>query len=398
MVGKIRTLEHCPKCVGKFEGEPLRCPKCLVEPRRYFIDLHLSALPGGRAKIYSDPDGYALDSYERAERILTTIRYEIDRGKFDPRDYVRKEIKGLEFEIYVRRWLERRRQDRDIGVLSHEYLRKLEGYCNKYLIPYFARRPLRDIYEGHIDDFKRSLPGSLSLKTIAHILATLRSIFTEAWKRRDVSRLPVFPKIETGEPPVRWLTLEEQKKVLEQITDPARRAFFLFLMRQGCRPGEARALRWDKVDMRSGVVEISAAMDREVFKPYTKEKNVRLLPLHPDVIAALDHLPRSITGFVWTLDGKPYRARLVIETWIAAARKAKVKATCYQGTRHSLASQAINAGVPENLVRDMLGHRTNSMTKRYAHLRTEALKQVWETVRDDRPQTVRSKKNGKITN
>ncbi|MDD3581985.1 MAG: site-specific integrase [Desulfobacca sp.] len=148
-------------------------------------------------------------------------------------------------------------------------------------------------------------------------------------------------------------------------------------MRQGCRPGGARALKWEDLNLKEGIVVIRAAMDREIYRPSTKEKDVRVLPLHPDVITALKQLPRAISGFVFTYQGKPLRAGLVWETWRAASQKAGVNVTPYQGTRHSLASQAVNAGVPENVIRDMLGHKTPGMTKRYAHLKTESLKTIW---------------------
>ena len=60
--------------------------------------------------------------------------------------------------------------------------------------------------------------------------------------------------------------------------------------------------------------------------------------------------------------------------------KAGVKATCYEGTRHSLASQAINRGVSERIVGDMLGHKSRSSTRRYAKMKSDTLKQVWGDV------------------
>ena len=63
-------------------------------------------------------------------------------------------------------------------------------------------------------------------------------------------------------------------------------------MLQGCRPGEARALRWENVDFNKeiptpdgqiikGVITIRAAMDQEVYEERTKERDVRVLPMHP---------------------------------------------------------------------------------------------------------------------
>jgi hypothetical protein len=84
MKGTIRTKEKCPKCGGKFEGQPLECQNCLTQPRRYFIDLYWQK----QIKLYLGRDGVALDSWLRAERLLTAIRHEIDLGIFDPKDYV----------------------------------------------------------------------------------------------------------------------------------------------------------------------------------------------------------------------------------------------------------------------------------------------------------------------
>ena len=46
---------------------------------------------------------------------------------------------------------------------------------------------------------------------------------------------------------------EAQELVLAQMQDPIRRTFYLFLMKQGCRPGEARALRWGNLDLKNGI-------------------------------------------------------------------------------------------------------------------------------------------------
>ena len=44
--------------------------------------------------------------------------------------------------------------------------------------------------------------------------------------------------------------------------------------------------------------------------------------------------------------------------------KAGVKVSCYEGTRHSLASQAINRGCPDGKISKMLGHKSSASTKK----------------------------------
>jgi hypothetical protein len=39
------------------------------------------------------------------------IRYSIDRGTFDPLDFVKKEIKYLHFENYIQTWIARRQPE-----------------------------------------------------------------------------------------------------------------------------------------------------------------------------------------------------------------------------------------------------------------------------------------------
>ena len=196
-------------------------------------------------------------------------------------------------------------------------------------------------------------------------------------------------QIKVKEPVTRWIDAEDQDKVLAQVTDPVYRAFYLFLVHQGCRPNEARALRWEKVDFKNDMVVIAAGFDLNTFRASTKEKDTRYLPLHPDVKEAMAQLPRHLNGFVFVnRHGRPLSGCRAYDHWRQAAKKAGVKATCYEGTRHSLASQAINRGVSERIVGDMLGHKTAASTRRYAKMKSETLRQMWQDPDAERPAKV----------
>ena len=85
MKGQVRTKEKCPKCLGKFKiaERGLTCPKCLTQPKRFFVDIYLKK----RIKIYKDESGQVLDSWDRADRLLNHIRWEIDNHQFNPEKY-----------------------------------------------------------------------------------------------------------------------------------------------------------------------------------------------------------------------------------------------------------------------------------------------------------------------
>jgi integrase len=369
----------------------LRCPPCKTVPRRYYMDLWWK---GERHRIFTGRDNYPLDSWERAYRLLTTIRESIDRGQFDPRDFVRKEIKGLVFENYVLSWLDRRRQECERQHLAKSYFKQLKGAVNNYFIPFFRGKNLRDIRAGDLVDFRNWLPKHLNLKTVRNLLGMLHKLFKNAFDWGDILHLPIFPRVQTKEPVTRWIDEETQLRVLAHVSAQVYRTFYLFLMFQGCRPNEARALRWEKVDFKNDMVVIDSAFDLNKFRDFTKEKDVRYLPLHPEVREALLQLSRHLNGFVFVnRHGRPLSASQVNVHWRQAAAKAGVKATCYEGTRHSLASQAINRGVSERIVGDMLGHKTLTSTRRYAKMKAESLKQMWKGETVSKPSVT-----GKIIN
>jgi len=392
MKGSILTKEKCPKCSGKFQGKPLTCPACATVPRRYFLRLYSKS--AGRLKIYSGQDGYPLDSWVRADRLLNHIRHEIDLGKFDPRHYISHEVKGLRFDNYSQAWLARREEEVQRQLLSQSYFNEVKAYFRRYFLPFFDSLSIRDIREAHLEDFKAQLPAHLSSKTIYNIMGVLRKLFHDAYRRKDILVPLQFPRIPLTEPVTRFLWPEDQMAVLAQVKDQVYWAYYLLLMKQGCRPGEARALRWENVDLKNNLVTVAASFDRGRFRPFTKEREVRYLPLHPQVKEAILKLPRHLSGFVFiNRFGRVLSSRRVEEVWRQAAAAAGIKATLYEGTRHSFASQAINRGVSQRKVGDFLGHRREESTRRYAKMKADSLKEVWGE--EMCPQSVPEGKNTK---
>jgi len=398
MIGNIRTKEKCHRCDGHFRGEPLTCPACGTIPTRYYIDFFWKKK---KHKLYSDEDGYSLSSWEQAHRLLTHIRHEIDReqkskGKFrfDPRNYVRRDLNKLKFENYVRTWFTWRAGELDLpDGISRSYLKGAESYARNHLVPFFGDTNIREIDETQFERFRRQLPRNLSAKTVHNIFGLLHKILRDAKRVGDIPRLPEFPVIKFVIPPIKWIDEEDQARILAEVRDPVYYALFLFLMKQGCRPNEGRALKWDRIDFERNLVKINAAMDEGVFREHTKTRDIRTLPIHPEVRAALEAIPtRALNGFVFTYRGEPLKENTVQDYWRRVTARAGIKISLYQGTKHSGGSQAINAGVDMKVIQEMMGHKDPRTTARYLEVSTERLKSYWDRSRPQSGPSAKKKK------
>ncbi|HDR9087148.1 TPA: site-specific integrase [Burkholderia vietnamiensis] len=93
----------------------------------------------------------------------------------------------------------------------------------------------------------------------------------------------------------------------------------------------------------------------------TKNGRPRLIPIHPRIAV----IARSVkfTAPAWKIK----------DEWAKARRKSGHMGVRFHDLRHSAASEMINAGIDLYTVAGVLGHKTTTSTKRYAHLVTDRL-------------------------
>lgn len=257
----------------------------------------------------------------------------------------------------------------------------MRSVVRNYLIPHLGSKDIRTLTKGHLDDFLRKL--TVGAKTKKNIMGMLRAIYTDAIDREDITRVPKFPKVKTADPQVKWIDPEAQDIILAQFKDLVRRAFFAVLVHMGIRPGEARALKWEDIDLEHDLLHIHAAMDLGYFRMTTKEQDERWLPIPLELKEILGGLKRGI-GYVFTLRERPYAQQRIGKWWRQAAAAAGYDIPLYMATKHSLGVRARLAGVPLDVIQDYFGHKSVQSTRRYAKIQTETFKKM------HRPQTVPS--------
>jgi integrase len=106
-------------------------------------------------------------------------------------------------------------------------------------------------------------------------------------------------------------------------------------------------------------VIIRRAFSGTVLRQFMKTKRVRVIPRDQSWRDRHVQHPRNINleEFACLKDKKPYSMTRASKKWKEAAGKAEYpNINLYQGTRHSLASQAVNRDVPLCSVSKFLRH------------------------------------------
>jgi len=372
MSGKIRTREKCSICKRSFhikEEEDIFCPACGTRPKTFFIFLYHQQ---GKHRISRDSDGYVLDSYKRAHRLLENIRKAIDDGTFNISNYLPKEIEQFKGYKMLPKWQE----SKNHKGLSQWHIRKINEYVRNYYLPYFRDKDTRRISKFHVEDFLACLPGKLSLKTKKNIMDMLRNFCRWLYQMEILVKLPVFPTITPPEPPIKYIEKSTQLTCLELIPEE-HKPIFQFLMYHPVRIGEACALQIKDINPVSRIIEISKSVGykREIKSRKNKKPYHLPLSIHFNYGLLKNKFPEA---FVFTRrGGKVYNPDYLAGIWRTALKGTKVPyINLYNATRHSIASQAINAGIGLERISKALGHSTIEMTKKYASMNVELLRDI----------------------
>lgn len=342
---------------------------------RFYIYLYWK---GQKKKRYHDIDGQPFKAEYRAERMAERINSEIEtEGKnFNLSKWFGATSNALAFDNYVEAWLDRRRS---AGEVTANYLRDVSTIAEKYWIPFFGQQDLREIRAGHLEDLLASFPEHLGPRARQYYLSTLKTMFTSAYRREEINRVPPFPKVTVPEKEIEWLTSEEQALVLAEMS-PANRPIFELMMFYGCRPSEARALQWDCVDFNRQEIIFRRSLNDNDLRETTKNNRVKALPLVPEMAELLNSI-RGIGGYVFRArSGRPYTKNWLMKIWRVANKKAHAKhgtpiVTAYQGCKHSRGMDLIAKGFGIEGVRALFGQETYYAARRYARHTTATLRE-----------------------
>jgi integrase len=248
----------------------------------------------------------------------------------------------------------------------------------------FASKALKKIAPLDLERLKREMrEAGKSEATLKHVLCIVRQAFNKAmvwrlWAGENPCKGVSFPTPNNARQ--RFLSQEEAARVLESLrlrSDQVAQIATMSLY-GGLRLGEVLGLTWGNVDFTNGIVFVQDAKNKESRPIFITEPIKQILgeltPGDPDELLfktkAGNPVQQLSKSFAITVK------ELKLNEGVSDPRER----VSFHTLRHTYASWAVMAGVPIYIVGKSIGHKTMTMTQRYAHLAPESHRAAFEAV------------------
>jgi integrase len=389
MRGYIYSYQTCPVCGGKFEYIERRgaliCPK------------HKDQFATSQFRVRFGRDIHKrFKTFQEAERFLTGLRYEVDKGTFDPRDY--RQEQPLGFTTLALNWLSVKKQE----VKPRSYA-NLKRYMSAAMDEW-KQKNIKTFGFAEIEDFL--VHQKVSDKTRANIKSCLHTFWIWLLRRKTITtaQLPDFPEVKFQLGFRNIIDRQTQQAIIDEVyrisfhKNPKVWIGIKWLSTYiSIRPGEMLKMRERDVDIKSGLF----------FVLHTKEGKEKLVPMleeDKELIrqfpSALPDLPffRHAPGTSGCKAGQQFGEKYLYKWWIKACANLGIEGVdLYGGTRHSTATALREFLSPEQIKAGTM-HSTNKAFDRYLQKQTEDAIRVYRMAHATKSGTppVHQKGPGKI--
>ena len=304
-----------------------------------------------------------------AENWARTTEDEIVRGIHVPRSNSEKLTIASALDRYIKEVVPTKKpsgQRREIG--RAEFLKsKLGQYSlaalNSELIATFRDERLA---EGRANNTVR-----LELALLSHMY----TVAIQEWGT-GLTANPVLNvrKPSPGKGRTRRLNNDEEERLLkacDQHSNPFLGWIVRLALYTAMRKSEIVSLTFEQVNLDAGTL----------FLPDTKNNSVRTVPLTNKALVAITEamdfpIRPKYTNLIFfgspCRDGtrKPYTINRV---WMLALERAEITGLKFHDLRHEATNRFVEAGLSDQEVASITGHKSMQMLRRYTHLRTEDL-------------------------
>jgi integrase len=290
------------------------------------------------------------DKFRNAETLLHKRKTDIKAGK----QVEIKKIGNHSFEELTEqyiKWAERQRCFKSKIFLINQLADK------------FGNLPLRRFTTMLVEQFQTERLQRNKPATVNRLFATISHMFTKAvdWDMVEEEILKQIRKVKMlpeNNRRLRYLSKEECQRLINSC-DSHLKPIVITALNTGMRKGEILNLKWEQVDLKHGFILLDI----------TKNGERHEIPINNTLRATLLSLQRRLDipyVFYDKSTGKPFRD--VRKSFATAIRRAGIHDFRFHDLRHAFSSHLVMSGVDLATVKELLNHKSLTMTLRYAHL------------------------------
>jgi integrase len=248
----------------------------------------------------------------------------------------------------------------------------------RYRANHFRKTKLADMQLNKITGevvakYRDARLKEVSANTVRLELAFLSVVFEQCRKEWGFAvsnpiRQIRIPK--PGKPRQRRLEAGEEGALLKACMESGAhylQTFVILAIETGMRFGELAGVTWENINLDK----------RTIYLPDTKNGSQRTVPLSTRALNAIQTLPRSIDGKLFSAKPGSIRSAFLIVLKKAQATKPDshefLRELRFHDLRHEAVTRLFEKGLSVIEVCMVSGHKTLSMLQRYTHLRPEGV-------------------------
>ena len=216
-------------------------------------------------------------------------------------------------------------------------------------------RRLAEINSSDLCSYRDQRLRQVKRNTLVREFGLLRTVVSTAineWGIAVDNPLKSFHIKREPDQRLRRLGDDELKRLMcAECNNPYTKPMMLLALETAMRLGELLSIKWSKVDMESGFVELRK----------TKNGYGRVVPLTGTALSVLQDLER---------DGDvvfPVKPGTLKQSWVRLVKRACINDLRFHDLRHEAISRLLEKGLTIPEAASVSGHKTASMLLRYAH-------------------------------
>jgi len=260
---------------------------------------------------------------------------------------------------------------------------RYESVIRRYLVPEFGRTYLDSISKKNVLDFKVKISElPLSQATKYFIFCSLKTVIRKGIELDLITHNPVVgiksPK--KGEARTEYWNLSEIQTFLNLMVTHPRFPLYVLALNTGMRAGEIFGLKWDCIDLENELILVKRTLDQKthILKETTKTAKFRNIGINDALKRLFQKLHQTGTSD-FVLDREAMGCKdtsHIARAFYSDCVEVGIRPIKFHDLRHTFATQLVRKSGDIHAVAQVMGHKSATMTERYAHFGIEHAVQV----------------------